>query len=108
MNVRLQARLCLIGKSRCCFISTSGKLQGVWLWSSRVSTLWLWVLGALSFFKQLIFAFSVFDFEPKVFDHLQALLALSSEVKVFHLRQTLLGLSSDKMIIITLSVRRVA
>jgi len=50
--------------------ATSGKLQGVWLWISVISTLWLWVLGASSFFKQLLFGFSVFDFEAKVFDHL--------------------------------------
>ena len=48
----------------------SGKLQGVWLWISVISTLRLWVLGASSFFKQLLFGFSVFDFEAKVFDHL--------------------------------------
>ena len=50
--------------------ATSGKLQGVWLWISVISTLRLWVLGASSFFKQLLFSFSVFDFEAKVFDHL--------------------------------------
>ena len=45
-----------------------------------VSTLWLWGLGALPFFKQLIFTFSVFDIEAKVFDHLHVLLGLSSEM----------------------------
>ena len=82
-------------------IRTSGKQQGVWLWSLVVSTLWLWGLGALPFFKQLIFTFSVFDIEAKVFDHLHVLLGLSSEVVVFLLRQTLLGLSSEMLNVIT-------
>ena len=41
-----------------------------------ISTLWLWDLGSLSFFKQLIFAFLDFDFKVKVFDLPQALLGL--------------------------------
>ena len=87
-----------------CPVSTSGKLQGVWLRSLVVSILWLWALRALSFFDQLIFTFSVFEIEVDVFDHLQLLLGLSSEVTIFNLRHTLLGLSSEILNIITFTV----
>ena len=40
-------------------ILASGKLQGVWLWSFVILTLWLSVLGVLYSFNQLIFTFLV-------------------------------------------------
>ena len=69
-----------------------------------VLILWLWGLRALSFFDQLIFTFSVFEIEVDVFDHLQLLLELSSEVTIFNLQHMLLRLSSEILNVITFTV----